>query len=89
MYVAHKPTEHDDWQACKIALNDRHCRGRRDKTSTSASVPTTTAPKPSVQPNTSKLSLAKSLQEALMTTAGLTKDQFNKTWESCCNVLGN
>ncbi len=89
MYVAHKPTEHDAWQACKTALNDRRGKDRRDKAPTPASVPATTAPKPSVQPNASKLSLAKSLQKALMTTAGLTKDQFNKIWESCCNALGN
>jgi hypothetical protein len=89
MYVAHKPTEHDAWQACKTALNDHHGRGRRDKAHTPASVTATTAPKASVQPNASKLSLAKSLQEAMTTTAGLTKDQFNKIWESCCNALGN
>jgi hypothetical protein len=40
-------------------------------------------------PNTAKLSLAKSLQEALTTTAGLTKDQFNKIWESSFNASGN
>jgi hypothetical protein len=89
MYVAHKPTEHDACWACKTALNDCHGRGRRDKAPTPASVPATTAPKPSVQPNASKVSLAKSLQEALPTTAGLTKDQFNKIWEGCCNALGN
>ncbi len=89
MYAAHKPTEHDAWQACKTALNDCCGRSRRDKAPTPAFVPATTAPKPSVQPNALKLSLAKSLQEALMTTAGLTEDQFNKIWESCCNALGN
>jgi hypothetical protein len=89
MYVAHKPTEHDAWQAYKTALNDRRGRGRRDKVPTPASVPATTAPKPSIQPNALKLSLAKSLQEALTTTASLTKDQFNKIWESCCNASGN
>ncbi len=89
MYVAHKPTEHDAWHACKTALNDHRGRSRRDKALTPASVPATTTPKPSVQSNPSKLSLAKSLQEALTTTAGLTKDQFNKIWESCCNALVN
>ncbi len=78
MYVAHKPTEHDAWQACKTALNDCRGRGRRDKAPSPASVPATTAPKPSIQPNALKLSLAKSLQEVLPTIAGLTKDQFNK-----------
>ena len=37
----------------------------------------------------SKLSLAKSLQEALKTTAGLSEDQFNKIWADACNALGN
>jgi hypothetical protein len=74
MYVAHKPTEHNTWQACKTALNDCCGRGRRDKVPTPASVPATTALKPSVQPNALKLSLAESLQEALTTIAGLTKD---------------
>ncbi len=89
MYVFHKPTEHDAWQACKTALDN--CRGRngRNKAATPASVPATAASKPTVQPNASKLSLTKSLQEALTTTAGLTKDQFNTIWESCCNATGN
>ncbi len=89
MYVANKPTEHDAWQACKTALNDCRGRGRRDKASTPAYMPTTTAPKPSIQPNALKLYIAKSPQEALTTTAGLTEDQFNKIWENCCNALGN
>ncbi len=70
MYDAQKPTEHDAWQACKAALNDCCGRVRGDKVPTPAFVPATTAPKPSVQPNASKLSLAKSPQEALTTTAG-------------------
>jgi hypothetical protein len=78
MYVAHKPTEHDAWQACKTAFLDHCGKGGQVKVPAPASVPTTTASKFSVQPNASKLSLAKSLQEALTTTAGLTKNQFNK-----------
>jgi hypothetical protein len=78
MYVAHKPTEHDAWQACKTALS--YCRGKggQDKATNPVSVPTTTAPKPSVQPNASILFAAKFLQEESTTTAGLTEDQFNK-----------
>jgi hypothetical protein len=61
--------------------------------------PTTTNEKPSAGPpsttpaasaaSTSKLSMAKSLQEALTTTAGLSDNQFNKIWENACNALGN
>jgi hypothetical protein len=36
-----------------------------------------------------KLSLAKSLQDALTTMAGLSEDQFNKIWENACNALRN
>ncbi len=76
MYVAHKPTEHDAWQACKTTFNDP--RGKQDKVPTPASMPTTTTLKPSVQPNASKLPLAESLQEALTTTAGLTEDHLGE-----------
>jgi hypothetical protein len=48
---------------------------KRKKAATPAPAPT---PKPSLIPSATKLSLAKSLQEALTTTAGLTENQFNK-----------
>ena len=87
MYVFHKPTDHDAWLERKTALNGR-CGGKGGKekptTPTSASTP-----KPSLTPGAAKLSLAKSLWEALMTTIGLTDDQFTKTWENCCSALGN
>ncbi len=87
MYVFHKPTEHESWLTCKQIFNEqRNGKGSKDKATTPASAPT---PKQSSMPNAAKLSLVKSLQEALTTTAGLTKDQFNKIWESCCNALGN
>ncbi len=87
MYVFHKPTEHESWLTSKQNFNERcNGKGSKDKATTPASAPT---PKPSSMPNAAKLSLAKSLQEALTTTAGLTKNQFNKIWESCCNASGN
>jgi hypothetical protein len=87
MYVFHKPTEHESWLTHKQNFNEqRNGKGSKDKATTPTSAPT---PKPSSMPNAAKLSLAKSLQEALTTTAGLTKDQFNKIWESCCNASGN
>jgi hypothetical protein len=36
-----------------------------------------------------KLSLLKSFQVALVTTAGITEDQFNKIWADACNASGN
>jgi hypothetical protein len=53
MYIAHKPTEHDARQARKTALNDCRGKGVQEKAPTPASVPATTAPKPTVQPNAS------------------------------------
>jgi len=91
MYVFHKPTEHDTWQERKLALIGRHGKkGDKEKTTTPASTPAyTPASKPSSTPSAAKLSLAKSLWEALATTTGLTDDQFNKIWDKCCSALGN
>jgi hypothetical protein len=61
-------------------------KGSKEKHTIPASVST---PKPSVTPSAAKLSLAKSLQEVLTTSAGLTDDQFNKIWKNCCNSSGN
>jgi hypothetical protein len=83
MYVFHKSTEHEAWLTQKQNFNEQSNRKRgKNKATTPASAPT---PKLSSTPNAAKLSLAKSLT----TTAGLTKDQFNKIWEGCCNALGN
>ncbi len=57
-----------------------------EKAATPAPAPT---PKPSLIPSATKLSLAKSLQEALTTTDGLTGNKFNKIWESSCSALVN
>jgi hypothetical protein len=86
MYVFHKPTDHEAWLAHKTSLNAQPGKGGKEKATTPAPAPT---PKPSLTPSAKKLSLAKSLQEALTTTAGLTDNQFNKTWESCCSALEN
>jgi hypothetical protein len=89
MYVFHKPTEHDVWQERKSALNGRRGgkKGEKEKAKTPASTPP--VPKPSSTSSAAKLSLAKSLQEALTTTTGLTDDQFNKIWDTCCSASGN
>ena len=91
MYVFHKPSEHDEWKACKDLLHKK--RGKK----TNGTIPVTAAPSATVpsnaastaSTNTSKLSLAKSLQEALTTTAELIEDQFQKIWQNCCNASGN
>jgi hypothetical protein len=85
MYVFHKPTDHDLWAAMKADYKKKK-GGNID-----AKVPNLTTPAAStLNPHTAtKLSLAKSLQEALTTAAGLSKDQFYKIWDECCNDLGN
>jgi hypothetical protein len=86
MYVAHKPDEHDAW------INRRK-NGRKGGAAAStgndpAGKPTTT-PSVSNDSSASKLSLSKSLQAALVTTAGITEDQFKKIWAEACNALGH
>jgi hypothetical protein len=70
MYVFHKPTDHDSW-ATKKADYKKKKGVNRD-----AKVPDSTTPAAStLNPHAAtKLSLAKSLQEALSTTTGLSKD---------------
>jgi len=86
MYVTHKPDEHD-------AAMERRNKGRKGGAVASngndpASKPTTT-PSVSNDSSASKLSLSKSLQAALVTTAGITEDQFKKIWAEACNASGN
>jgi hypothetical protein len=90
MYVFHKPTNHDAWKTRKDELNKRW--GKKSGSSNTQAATPTSVPSDAastVSTNTSKLSLAKSLQEALMTTAGLSEDQFQKIWQNCCDALGN
>jgi hypothetical protein len=73
IYVFHKPSEHDAWRAKK------DCFGK--KTPKEISPASTYAKVASAGPSntlTAKLSLSKSLQAALVTTAGLSEDQFKK-----------
>ena len=92
MYIFHKPTEHAAWKARKDELNKKHGKkssGTSAAPASSSVVPNSSTAVPTASTNASKLSLAKSLQEALMTTAGLTEDQFQKIWQSCCDASGN
>ena len=86
MYVTHKPDGHQSWI-------ERRNKGRKGSATAStgndpAGKPTTT-PSVSNDSSASKLSLSKSLQAALVTTAGITEDQFKKIWAEACNALGN
>jgi hypothetical protein len=90
MYIFHKPTDHDEWKRKRNFFNSRK-KGKGK--------PTTTDEKPSAGPlsttpaasaaSASKLSLTKSLQETLTTTAGLSEDQFNKICANACSASGN
>jgi hypothetical protein len=88
MYVLHKPTEHDAWKARKNEFKQYRGKKNGPSTTTPAPAPTST-PASTPSTNASKLSLAKSLQEALTTTAGLSEDQFQKIWQKCCDSSGN
>ena len=82
MYVTHKPDGHDEWME------------RRKKGGKKGGATAETTAKPTVTPSVSndssaKLSLSKSLQAALVTTAGISEDQFKKIWAEACNASGN
>ena len=79
MYVTHKPDQHDTW-------SEQRKKGRKGA-STQAS--TDNKETPAIANAASKLSLSKSLQAALATTAGNSEDQFNKIWAEACNASGN
>ncbi len=83
MYVTHKPDQHDRWVK-------RRTKGNR-RTSSIVSIDGEPKPTPPVSNDSSasKLSLSKSLQAALVTTAGISENQFNKIWADACSALGN
>jgi len=86
MYVTHKPDRHDD----RVVRRNKEQKGgaMAPTTNEPAGMPTTT-PSVSNDSSTLKLSLSKSLQAALVTTAGITEDQFKKIWAEACSALGN
>jgi hypothetical protein len=86
MYVTHKPQDHEQWR-----LNKEKGSNRKKGNADSASA-TSEKPKPVSVLNdsaASKLSLSKSLQAALVMTAGITESQFKKIWADACSALGN
>jgi hypothetical protein len=85
MCVFHKPgKEHDAWRAKKDWFKKG---GPKDFMVTSPKVPTFASEL--TDPSAVKLALSKSLQAALVTTAGLSADQFQKIWADACNELGH
>ena len=85
MYVTHKPQDHKQWH-----LNKE--QGKRKKGKSDSAPATDEKPKSDTVLNdsaVSKLSLSKSLQAALVTTAGIMESQFKKIWNDACNASGN
>jgi hypothetical protein len=85
MYVTHKPDDHEAWLV----------RRKKPKSGTSTATLASTSAKPAAsasvlnESSAAKLSLSKSLQAALVTTAGISEDQFKKIWNDACNASGN
>jgi hypothetical protein len=87
--MTHKPQDHEQWHLNKEKVTN-HRRGKN--ISVDSAPATNTKPKSVSTINNSaasKLSLSKSLQAVLVTTASLSESQFNKIWADTCNALGN
>jgi hypothetical protein len=85
MYIFHKPgSKHDAWQAKKDQFKKV---GSKNSTVTTPKAPTPVSG--STDSSAAKLSLSKSLQATLVTTAGLSVDQFQKIWAEACNESRN
>ncbi len=89
MYSWHKPgAGHVAWLACKEKY--KQDQAAKKGNSTPAALATLPSPIAAIKPNTgdlSKLLLSKSLQSALMTKAGISKDQLTNISESAsCNL---
>ncbi len=89
MYIALKPEDHERWQKDEDKL--MNCRKGRNNSTESAPINEKPKALALVINNSaaSKLLLSKALQAALVTTAGLTEDQFNKIWADVCSTRGN
>ncbi len=86
MYVTHKPQDHEQW-----CLNKEKHKKRKSSSADSDSMTSKKSKSVSVLNDSaaSKLFLSKSLQAALVTTAGITESQFKKIWKEVCSALGN
>jgi hypothetical protein len=95
MYCIHKPGDgHIAWLARKEKFKKDNAAKKGNTTPTPSvtlpsSAPTGAASKSSNIGDSSKLSLLKSLQSALMTKAGISEDAFKKIWDEACASLGN
>ncbi len=91
MYVFHKSIKHNAQKKKKDDFNARK-KGRGKFTPTDEKTPTSSPSNTPAAVSTaspSKLSLAKSFQEALTMTAGLSQNQFIKIWANACSASGN
>jgi hypothetical protein len=95
MYCIHKPGDgHIAWLARKEKFKKDNAAKKGNTTPTPSvtlpsSAPTGAASKSSNIGDSSKLSLLKSLQSALMTKAGISEDAFKKIWDEACASSGN
>jgi hypothetical protein len=93
MYCIHKPGDgHIAWLARKEKYKKDNAAKKGNSTPTpSVTLPFSapTAASKSNIGNSSKLSLSKSLQSALMTKAGISEDAFKKIWDEACASSGN
>jgi hypothetical protein len=91
MYCIHKPgAGHVAW----LARKKKYKQELAVKKGNTIPTPSVTLPASNVATKSnigekSKLSLLKSLQSALMTTAGISEDQFKKIWADACASSGN
>jgi hypothetical protein len=93
MYCMHKPDDgHIAWLARKEKFKKDNAVKKGNVTPTPSVTLPSSAPNAAAKSNmgdSSKLSLSKSLQSALMTKAGIPEDAFKKIWDEACASLGN
>lgn len=85
MYCTHKPGEgHQRW------LENKRRRSKRDKNAaTTPTLPDSSSTPAEGKKDDKKLTLAKTLQAALMTNAGVSESQFQQIWDEACSESGN
>ncbi len=94
MYCIHKPGDgHIAWLARKEIIKRETAAKKGNIYPTSSVTLPSSAPtavsKSSNIGDSSKLSISKSLQSALMTKAGISDDVFKKIWVEACASSGN
>jgi len=90
MYCIHKPgAGHVAWLERKEKYKQAEAAKKGKTIPLSVTLPASNVATKSNIGEKLKLSLSKSLQSALMTTAGISEDQFKKIWADACASLGN